>query len=56
MTPWAYKIEGDRVVGRYPRFVLRCAVYEALNRVLAVGKETRWIGGHCLPDLVLEVG
>lgn len=56
VTPWAYKVEGDRVVGRYPRFVLRCAVYEALNRVLAVGTETRWIGGNCLPDLVLELG
>ena len=54
-TPWAYKIESGRIVGRYPRFVLRSAVYELLNRVLAVGKDALWIGAHCLPGIVVEV-
>jgi PmbA protein len=53
-TPWAYKIEGSRIVGRYPRFVLRCATHEMLNKVLAVGSHATWIGAHCLPNLVID--
>ena len=55
-TPWAYKIEGDRIVGRYPRYVLRSAVYEVLNKVVAVGNEASWVGAQCLPGIVVEVG
>lgn len=54
-TPWAYRIDGGRVVGRFGRFVLRCAVYETLNKIIAVGNEARWLGSHCLPDVVIEV-
>jgi len=52
-TPWAYKVEEGQIVGRYPRFVLRGAAIEMLNRVAAVGSERRWIGAHLLPDIVL---
>lgn len=55
-TPWAYKIENGVVVGRYGRLVLRCAVYETLNKVLAIGKSAEWIGAHRLPGVVVEVG
>ena len=53
-TPWAYKVEKGEIVGRYPRFVLKGAVIEMLNKVVALGKERRWIGAAALPDLVLE--
>lgn len=53
-TPWAYRLEGGQVVGRYERFVLRGPVYDLLNRVLAVGKDVRWIGAQQLPDVVMD--
>ncbi len=53
-TPWAYRLDGGAVVGRYERFVLRSAVYDLLNRVLAVGRDTRWIGAQRLPDVVVD--
>jgi predicted Zn-dependent protease len=55
-TPWAYKIEQGRVIGRYERYELGGTVFELLNRVLAVGKDWTWIGAHCLPAVVVEGG
>lgn len=55
VTPWAYKVEHGEVVGRYARYVLRASVYEMLNRVLALGREARWIGAACVPEMVVEV-
>lgn len=55
-TPWAYKIDKGKVVGRYERYDLRGPVFEMLNRVVALGKEPRWIGANCLPGVVVEVG
>ena len=55
-TPWAYKIEKGKVVGKYERYDLRGAVFEMLNRVSALGKENRWVGGNCMPGVVVGVG
>jgi predicted Zn-dependent protease len=55
-TPWAYKVEKGNVTGRYERYELQGSVFEMLNRVVAVGKEGRWIGANGLPDIVVEVG
>jgi len=53
-TPWAYRLEGGQVTGRYARYVLQSPVYDLLNRVVAVGKDARWIGAQRLPDVVLD--
>jgi TldD protein len=55
-TPWGYKVEKGRIAGRYERYELRGSLFEMLNRVVALGRESRWIGAHCLPGLVVAVG
>ena len=55
-TPWAYRVEKGRVVGRYERYDLRGALFEMLNRVVAVGQDRRWIGAQWLPGMVVRVG
>ena len=55
-TPWAFKVEKGKVVGRYERYELAGVLFEKLNQVVAVGRDSRWIGAHCVPSVVVESG
>ena len=53
-APWTYLVEKGRVVGRIEGAVLQGDVFALLNRVIAIGAETDWIGSWQLPSLVLD--
>jgi predicted Zn-dependent protease len=53
-TPWAYKVEGGEIVGRYDRLALKGDVFEWLNRVDTVGATSQWIGARKLPEIVIQ--
>jgi PmbA protein len=40
-----YKIEGGEIVGRVKDAIVAGNVHEALKRLVAIGSETRWVGG-----------
>ncbi|MEE9324802.1 MAG: metallopeptidase TldD-related protein [Dehalococcoidia bacterium] len=47
-----YKVEQGRVVGRVKNTMISGNVYEALNNLVAIGKEGEWVGGSLrLPPL-----
>lgn len=50
-----YKVEKGEIVGRVKNVVLSGNVYSALADVVAVGRESRWVGGSlCTPPLYLS--
>ena len=53
-APWTYLVEKGRIVGRIEGAVLQGDVFALLNRVIAIGAETDWIGSWQLPSLVLD--
>ena len=53
-APWTYLVAQGRVVGRVEGAVLSGDVFAMLNRVVAIGAETDWIGAWRLPSLVLD--
>ena len=53
-APWAYLVEAGEVSGRLEGVVLTGNVFEVLQRIVAVGSDATWIGGHCLPSMVVE--
>ena len=40
-----YKVERGEIVGRVKDTMIAGNVYEALNNLMAIGKEARWVGG-----------
>jgi PmbA protein len=40
-----YKIEGGEIVGRVKDAIVSGNVHEALKRIVAIGSESRWVGG-----------
>ena len=40
-----YRVKGGEIVGRVKDTVVSGNVYEALERIVAVGRESRWVGG-----------
>jgi PmbA protein len=54
-----YKIENGEIVGRVKDTVVSGNVYQALNRIEAVGSEARWVGSVFTPPIMcasLSVG
>jgi PmbA protein len=47
-----YKIEKGEIVGRVKNTVVSGNVYQALNRVEAVGSEARWVGSVSTPPIM----
>jgi len=43
-----YRVQGGRVVGRVKDTMVWGNVYQALKQLIAIGKETRWVGGRLL--------
>ncbi|MBI2847412.1 MAG: TldD/PmbA family protein [Chloroflexi bacterium] len=47
-----YKVENGRIVGRVKDTMIHGNVYDVLNNIIAIGRETRWVGGSvCTPAL-----
>lgn len=53
-VPWAFRVEGGRVVGRIDGVVLSGDAFELLGRVTAVGADGEWIGAARMPSLVVD--
>jgi PmbA protein len=53
-APWAYLVEAGEVRGRLEGVVLIGNVFEALQRIAAVGSDRTWIGSQHLPSMVVE--
>jgi PmbA protein len=50
-----YKIEGGEITGRVKDTIVAGNVHEALKRLVAIGSETRWVGGSLrTPPLFFE--
>lgn len=47
-----YKVENGRIVGRVKDTVVSGNIYDALNRVVAVGVEGRWVGTVFTPAIL----
>ncbi len=47
-----YKIENGRIVGRVKDTVISGNIYQALNKVIAIGKEAQWVGGSMLTPAI----
>ena len=47
-----YKIENGEIVGRVKDTVVSGNVYQALNRIEAVGSEARWVGSVFTPPIM----
>jgi PmbA protein len=43
-----YKIDGGEIVGRVKDAIVAGNVHEAIKRIVAIGSETRWVGGTML--------
>jgi len=54
VTPWAYWMsEGERV-GRLRSATISGNVYDLLHHVVAVSRESQWVGAWCGPSLLLD--
>jgi PmbA protein len=40
-----FKVEDGEIVGRVKDVMVSGNVYQALNNIVAMGRESRWIGG-----------
>jgi PmbA protein len=50
-----YKVENGEIIGRVKNVVLSGNIYTALAKLVAIGKERRWVGGTgCAPALYLS--
>jgi len=47
-----YKIEKGEIVGRVKDTVVSGNVYQVLNRIMAVGSESRWVGSVSTPPIL----
>ncbi|MGE0443468.1 MAG: metallopeptidase TldD-related protein [Gemmatimonadales bacterium] len=53
-VPWAYRLANGVVAGRLDGGVLVGDAFELLRRVVAVGRDTEWIGACEAPSLVVD--
>jgi PmbA protein len=49
-----YRVKQGKIVGRVKDTLVSGNVYEALNQVVAVGKDTAWYGSVCSPSILVE--
>lgn len=49
-----YKVENGEIVGRVKNAMLAGNVYDALNRIEAVGSKPEWYGAYCAPPIMIR--